>query len=562
MLFFTAIALTSLLGQLSTGARSQLGTSALAISSSIPIPDIKDRNGQPGFKVGKRAAAMGAIILGTLHRNRERVQERRRSRKEICYDVVGCFARAKNSNPLKKTPQSPDDLDTKFWLFTRLNPVEPEELVYGDKRQSIVNSNFNSSKPTKIVAHGFKGDHIGALKYVELFLKMEDCNVVLVDWQKGAAGPSYPLAAANTQLIGRQLALLLVDIISLGTDPNSVHIIGFSLGAHVAGFAGRAVQQTGVHIGRITGLDPASPLFRQHLSASLPPLNMADANFVDVIHTDAAKVWANGFGLYNPLGHVDYFPNGGLNQPGCAFVRASLIVSHFEGHVNSSVVCNHARAHHLFLESISNSGCQFSAFRCPVGHESFQQADCFSERCDVNTTDIHSCMKVIKRGEGCVWLMAKRRQDNITTIDNTVWLLSAVTYSITDLIAAGVEGSLHQPVFELSSSKILQLQGELVVDLASNVRGFLTVFSGVMWWYLQVGLTDATRTSCGIMGYNADKVPARGPLFLVTRDSSPYCGEQLHATVVVSQKTPTTRGYFQLSIRHGEENTAFELYCE
>ncbi|XP_046669748.1 pancreatic triacylglycerol lipase-like [Homalodisca vitripennis] len=456
MLFFTAIALTSLLGQLSTGARSQLGTSALAISSSIPIPDIKDRNGQPGFKVGKRAAAMGAIILGTLHRNRERVQERRRSRKEICYDVVGCFARAKNSNPLKKTPQSPDDLDTKFWLFTRLNPVEPEELVYGDKRQSIVNSNFNSSKPTKIVAHGFKGDHIGALKYVELFLKMEDCNVVLVDWQKGAAGPSYPLAAANTQLIGRQLALLLVDIISLGTDPNSVHIIGFSLGAHVAGFAGRAVQQTGVHIGRITGLDPASPLFRQHLSASLPPLNMADANFVDVIHTDAAKVWANGFGLYNPLGHVDYFPNGGLNQPGCAFVRASLIVSHFEGHVNSSVVCNHARAHHLFLESISNSGCQFSAFRCPVGHESFQQADCFSERCDVNTTG----------------------------------------------------------------------------------------------------------TSCGIMGYNADKVPARGPLFLVTRDSSPYCGEQLHATVVVSQKTPTTRGYFQLSIQHGEENTAFELYCE
>lgn len=50
---------------------------------------------------------------------------------------------------------------------------------------------------------------------------------------------------------------------------------------------------------------------------------------MDVIHTDAAKGWANGFGLYDPLGHVDYFPNGGHNQPGCTFVRASLIVSHF-----------------------------------------------------------------------------------------------------------------------------------------------------------------------------------------------------------------------------------------
>lgn len=69
---------------------------------------------------------------------------------------------------------------------------------------------------------------------------------------KGAS-PSYPLAVANTQLIGRQLALLLVDIVSLGTDPDNIHVIGFSLGAHVAGFAGRAVQHRGIVIGRISG---------------------------------------------------------------------------------------------------------------------------------------------------------------------------------------------------------------------------------------------------------------------------------------------------------------------
>ena len=81
----------------------------------------------------------------------------------------------------------------------------------------------------------------------------DDINVIFIDWEKGAAGPSYAVAAANTQLIGRQLALLLMDIITLSTKPESIHIVGFSLGAHIAGFAGRAIQQRGFKIGRITG---------------------------------------------------------------------------------------------------------------------------------------------------------------------------------------------------------------------------------------------------------------------------------------------------------------------
>lgn len=81
----------------------------------------------------------------------------------------------------------------------------------------------------------------------------EDANVIFVDWEKGAAGPAYALAAANTQLIGRQLAILIMDMVALNSDPDRIHLIGFSLGAHVAGYAGKALRRNHIELGRITG---------------------------------------------------------------------------------------------------------------------------------------------------------------------------------------------------------------------------------------------------------------------------------------------------------------------
>lgn len=123
---------------------------------------------------------------------------------------------------------------------------------------------------------------------------------------------------------------MLLDMMSLGAHPDAIHVIGFSLGAHVAGCAGQVVKNRGRMLGRISGLDPASPLFRrQLLREAAQKLDAGDARFVDVIHTDGGALWTDGFGLLGPLGHVDYFPNGGRQQPGCSDPRASVVVSHF-----------------------------------------------------------------------------------------------------------------------------------------------------------------------------------------------------------------------------------------
>lgn len=62
---------------------------------------------------------------------------------------------------------------------------------------------------------------------------------------------------------------------------------------------------------RYTGLDPASPMFDTFFISN-EVLDKSDAKFVDVIHTNIGLK-----GKMSPLGHVDFYANNAIIQPGC-----------------------------------------------------------------------------------------------------------------------------------------------------------------------------------------------------------------------------------------------------
>jgi hypothetical protein len=65
----------------------------------------------------------------------------------------------------------------------------------------------------------------------------------------------------------------------------------------------------------MAGLDPAGPLF--NLNDTETRLDTTDGDFVDIIHTNGGTLLHDQQGFLPPIGHIDFYPNGGQFQPGC-----------------------------------------------------------------------------------------------------------------------------------------------------------------------------------------------------------------------------------------------------
>ncbi len=205
---------------------------------------------------------------------------------------------------------------------------------------------------------------------------MHCCLKTPQDWLT-ASRPPYSQAVANIRLIGVQTAHFLHALVNqAGLDTMRVHMVGHSLGAHLAGHVGDYLnKEWGLTLGRITGLDPAEPHFE--LGHPVTRLDPDDAYLVDVIHTDAGPIMSAGAGMWQPCGHLNFYPNGGVMMKGCdRTIMGSL--KQEEGNVAFAfrrlIGCNHFRAYEYFIESI-NGDCPFTGVECS-SYQAFINGQC------------------------------------------------------------------------------------------------------------------------------------------------------------------------------------------
>ncbi|XP_045242457.2 lipase member H isoform X4 [Macaca fascicularis] len=195
-------------------------------------------------------------------------------------------------------------LNVRLLLYTRRN------LTCAQTINSSAFGNLNVTKKTTFIVHGFRltgSPPVWMEDLVKGLLSVEDMNVVVVDWNRGATTLIYTHASSKTRKVALILKEFIDQMLAEGASLDDIYMIGVSLGAHISGFVGEMYDG---QLGRITGLDPAGPLFngKPHQDR----LDPSDAQFVDVIHSDI-----DALGYKEPLGNIDFYPNGGLDQPGC-----------------------------------------------------------------------------------------------------------------------------------------------------------------------------------------------------------------------------------------------------
>ncbi|GLG95242.1 Phospholipase A1 1 [Gryllus bimaculatus] len=228
--------------------------------------------------------------------------------------------------------------DVTLNLYTQKNPTSAQIIQLNN-----VPSNFDASKPTRFVIHGWNSaaSHMDHIRQAYIATG-SGYNVILVDWS-GKASAIYSSARSSALEVGKYVAEVVNNLISLkGLNLNTLYIIGHSLGAHAAGVAGYNLNSK---LARVVGLDAAAPLFG---STSLPNrLDATDAQFVEAIHTNGGLL-----GWEDPLADADFFPNGGSSQTGCGL------------DVGGS--CSHSRSHQYYAESITSKnfvGTQCSTYK-------------------------------------------------------------------------------------------------------------------------------------------------------------------------------------------------------
>ncbi|XP_074116213.1 pancreatic triacylglycerol lipase-like [Cotesia typhae] len=232
-------------------------------------------------------------------------------------------------------------------IFLRLYTGNDASEYIDENLNNLKNllSQIDDHRNITIYIHGYTEsiNSTSVKTIVDAYMTRGDHIVMALDWSL-IAKESYLGVVASVEAVGTYFARAISNMSCADHSiTRRIHIVAHSMGSHVAGAAGRKINPL---LPRITGLDPAGPLFNLLRN----PLSSSDAEFVDIIHTDA--------GLYGKTlgsGHVDFWPNRGIRtQPGCP--KSAAIYSEDD-------FCSHHRSWIFYAESLLSEKA-FLAVRC------------------------------------------------------------------------------------------------------------------------------------------------------------------------------------------------------
>ncbi|XP_044013816.1 phospholipase A1-like [Aphidius gifuensis] len=239
--------------------------------------------------------------------------------------------------------------------------------------------NVNKLKPIltygahiKIIIPGWQGRHnitwIGELKK-SIFdnCASENCYVIVYDWYFVAKSANYFFVADKVKgFVSTFLAKFMVHLVDDGgIYSKHIHIIGFSLGAHVAGCSGYKFGQLSsydVKVGRITGLDPAGPSFEN--VDSRDRLSPDDAHFVECIHSCILIL-----GYTDPIGDVDYYSDGGICHQQSMCKNEDYLNNFICGHYSAVAIYNAViKDRKAFVAKRCSSWSKYEIGQCDDNH--------------------------------------------------------------------------------------------------------------------------------------------------------------------------------------------------
>lgn len=143
------------------------------------------------------------------------------------------------------SPAFDAEADVMFFLYTRANPDTPQELKLRDM-STVVGSHYSVNRPTRVLIHGFQtdGNTEVVIEIKDSYLRSYDVNVIVLDWGAGANTINYITARNRVNQVGVVLAIFCDFLHEHNVlDFSRLYFIGGSLGAHLAGMAGKSLRR-------------------------------------------------------------------------------------------------------------------------------------------------------------------------------------------------------------------------------------------------------------------------------------------------------------------------------